>query len=105
MVNAKGYDSQTIQCPACKAEAIYKYGHIRTGKQRYLCMMCGRQFTLGVRRVLMQERPRCPECGRPMHVYKQDNNILRFRCSGYPVCKSYTKISLTKEVKHESLHA
>jgi ssDNA-binding Zn-finger/Zn-ribbon topoisomerase 1 len=53
----------------------------------------------------MQERPLCPECGRPMYVYKKENDALRFRCSGYPVCKSYKKLEKKKEVRNELLHA
>ncbi|HAM53467.1 MAG TPA: hypothetical protein DCP92_23265 [Nitrospiraceae bacterium] len=34
-----------IKCPWCESEALYKYGKAWTGKQRFLCMMCGKQFT------------------------------------------------------------
>jgi len=33
-------------CPRCKAVRIVKNGHAHTGKQRYLCRICGYQFTL-----------------------------------------------------------
>jgi transposase-like protein len=94
-----------IQCPFCRAEAIYKYGKTRTGKQRYLCVMCGRQFILGVKRFGMEDRPGCPVCGRSMHVYKREYNIIRFRCSHYPECRTFTKISIKKEIIHGLLHA
>lgn len=31
-------------CPDCASERIVKNGRIHTGKQRYLCRNCGRQF-------------------------------------------------------------
>jgi transposase-like protein len=31
-------------CPDCTSERMAKNGHIHTGKQRYLCRSCGRQF-------------------------------------------------------------
>lgn len=31
-------------CPDCTSERTVKNGHIHTGKQRYLCRNCGRQF-------------------------------------------------------------
>ena len=30
---------------SCQSEKVVKNGHIHTGKQRYLCKACGRQFT------------------------------------------------------------
>ena len=32
------------ECPSCQAKHTVKNGHIHTGKQRYLCRSCGRQF-------------------------------------------------------------
>jgi len=81
-----------VKCPWCCSEALYKYGKARTGRQRFLCLMCGKQFTDGARRALFKGKPDCPECGRHMYVYKSESGILRFRCSGYPACKKYKKI-------------
>ncbi|MFC4638537.1 transposase-like zinc-binding domain-containing protein [Deinococcus hohokamensis] len=36
-----------LECPQCGAVRIVKNGHAHTGKQRYLCRVCGHQFTLG----------------------------------------------------------
>ena len=33
-----------MHCPNCQSSQIIKYGHIHTGKQRYRCNDCGRQF-------------------------------------------------------------
>ena len=35
-----------LDCPHCGAVRIVKNGHAHTGKQRYLCRICGYQFTL-----------------------------------------------------------
>ncbi|WP_439648865.1 IS1/IS1595 family N-terminal zinc-binding domain-containing protein [Deinococcus betulae] len=35
-----------LECPQCGAVRIVKNGHAHTGKQRYLCRICGHQFTL-----------------------------------------------------------
>jgi insertion element IS1 protein InsB len=33
-----------MKCPRCSSEAIVKNGSIHTGKQKYKCKACGRQF-------------------------------------------------------------
>lgn len=35
-----------LDCPHCGAVRIVKNGHAHTGRQRYLCRVCGYQFTL-----------------------------------------------------------
>jgi transposase-like protein len=93
-----------IFCPSCDASAVYKYGKVRTGKQRYLCLICGMQFTPGRKRPVLKGKPVCPECGRPMNVFKLEGEILRFRCSAYPECKTFRKYRLTEE-RDELLHS
>jgi transposase-like protein len=34
----------SMTCPSCQSSQIIKYGRIHTGKQRYRCQECGRQF-------------------------------------------------------------
>ena len=87
-----------LKCPVCASEAVYKYGHVKTGKQRLRCVLCGRQFVLGFERHELSNRPICPRCGLKMHLYMHDKTVLRFRCSEYPDCKSYIKIPFSKEV-------
>jgi len=43
-------------------------------------------------------KPACPACRKPMNVYKLESDVIRFRCSGYPVCKTFKKF-IMKEVK------
>jgi len=93
-----------LTCPVCNSDAVYRYGHVRTGKQRLICLLCGRQFVLGSTRHEPRNRPTCPQCGLKMHLYMHGKNTLRFRCSDYPDCRSYKKISLQKEaLTHELL--
>ena len=85
------------QCPGCHSEALYKYGKTKTGKQRFLCLICGRQFTKGSSDSRTKNRPRCPNCQKLMHVYKKENNAVRFRCSDYPQCRTFRKIRTGEE--------
>lgn len=82
-------------CPRCGSDAINSYGHTRNGKQRYLCLMCNRQFVEGATEVY-SNRPVCPHCKKPMHVYMHTPGVVRFRCSNYPRCRKYLKISKEK---------
>ena len=84
------------RCPCCGSQAIYRYGRIKNGKQRYLCIMCGRQYTPDKERHEISNRPTCSVCGKPMNCYKREVRSLRFRCSGYPRCKTYKKV-ISKE--------
>jgi predicted RNA-binding Zn-ribbon protein involved in translation (DUF1610 family) len=85
---------EKISCPKCASEAVYRDGKARTGKQRYLCIMCGTQFTASCR-TRVKNRPVCTACGGIMHLYKHENTSVRFRCSQYPLCKTYKKIPKT----------
>lgn len=83
-------DKEKILCKRCQSDAIYKYGKTKTGKQRYICILCKRQFTCDSFE-RKHENPICEICGVKMYVYMRDNNkkIVRFRCSNYPKCKNY----------------
>jgi DNA-directed RNA polymerase subunit RPC12/RpoP len=81
-----------VFCPRCRADAIYRYGKTATGRKRYLCQVCGRQFSLKRSGHLeAQERPACPRCGKPMHVYMRIGCCIRFRCADYPNCRTFFK--------------
>jgi transposase-like protein len=89
-------DGQVI-CPKCNSTALYKYGKTSAGNKRYLCLVCNRQFTKDSFRKEIKGRPSCPACGKKMHVYMRGNRFIRFRCSGYPGCKTFIKISMENE--------
>ncbi len=84
---------EPIRCPRCHSDAVYKYGRTNIGKRRYICQICNRQFVKDTFRREIQDRPHCPKCGKPMHVYKKEAECLRFRCSNYPSCKNYAKLT------------
>lgn len=86
-----------IVCPYCEADALYRYGRIKTGGQRFMCMMCGTQFTPGAKKSAVPGKPLCPKCGKTMNVYKLEGNIIRFRCSSYPECKTFRKFTMREE--------
>jgi transposase-like protein len=81
-----------IRCPKCRSEAYYNYGHTRNGKQRYICLVCDRQFINRDSGNDVQQRPGCPLCGKKMHVYMRGPWEIRFRCSTYPQCRGYAKM-------------
>jgi transposase-like protein len=81
-----------VKCPRCGSEAIYRYGKTHSGKPRFICVLCQRQFSVGIKKCEVQNRPGCPMCGRSMHIYKREKESIRFRCSGYPLCRTYKKI-------------
>jgi transposase-like protein len=81
-----------VACPRCGALAIYRYGRTPAGDKRYLCQACRRQFTLKASVWLSaEERPACPACGKPMHVYMREGGLTRFRCRDYPACRTFFK--------------
>ncbi|EFK08954.1 conserved hypothetical protein [delta proteobacterium NaphS2] len=82
----------TIRCPRCNAESFNLYGKTTNGKQRYICLVCSRQFVEDSRNDLATTRPLCPICHKKMHVYMREPGFTRFRCSDYPECKGFMKV-------------
>jgi transposase-like protein len=86
-----------VVCPNCGSEAIYRYGRVASGKQRYICIICRKQFSPAARRPEPRNKRVCPECGAIMHVYMKTDETVRYRCSNYPECKTYIKDNSEKE--------
>ncbi|MBW2517363.1 MAG: IS1 family transposase [Deltaproteobacteria bacterium] len=91
------------KCPKCSADAVYKFGKTKNGKQRYRCQVCNRQFIHGKSRLEVKKRPACPNCGKPMHVYTRADSYIRFRCSDYPTCKTFHKLTKSEPLVAELL--
>ena len=91
-VDEGSVNKSEVKCPGCGSEAIYRYGRTHNGNRRFFCVLCKRQFSADCKRPEVHNRPSCPQCGRPMHIYKRGKTSVRFRCSGYPVCRTYRKI-------------
>jgi DNA-directed RNA polymerase subunit RPC12/RpoP len=85
------------RCPSCDSEALYRYGRIKTGTQRFMCLVCHKQFSLGAKKMQVKGKPACPGCGKPMNVYMIEGDVIRFRCSGYPVCRTFRKFTMKEE--------
>jgi ssDNA-binding Zn-finger/Zn-ribbon topoisomerase 1 len=88
--------SNRIKCPKCGSDASYRYGRTSNGKIRRLCLICDRQYVLDNKWEETPNRPFCEACNKPMHVYARHTDFIRFRCSNYPECKQYVKVSLVK---------
>ncbi|NTU41747.1 MAG: Insertion element protein [Nitrospirales bacterium] len=87
-----------IICPKCSSGAVYRYGRTKTGKQRFRCLMCDRQFSHAPGRHTVEGKPLCPICGKIMHLYRMEEGLIRFRCSGYPDCRNFRKFRINEEV-------
>ena len=98
MITVHEKEKTETSCPSCNSEAVYRYGKAGTGKQRFLCIICGKQFTKGSKVSEVKGKPTCQECGKPMHVYKIEGDVIRFRCSGYPDCKHFRKFRMKEEI-------
>jgi transposase-like protein len=85
-----------ISCPECHAEAVNKYGKTAGRKQRYICLVCSRQFVADPEKNILRTRPHCPNCGKTMHSYMKGEDHIRFRCSDDPTCRTFLKVSLSK---------
>jgi DNA-directed RNA polymerase subunit RPC12/RpoP len=88
------------KCPSCKSRAVYRYGKL-SDRQRYICMICGRQFIEGHERGYPENRPFCSICGKKMYIYRRGANYNRYRCSGYPVCKNFLKMAHISQINKE----
>lgn len=87
-----------LNCPFCNSEALYKYGRTKTEKQRFRCLICNRQFSEGANKVEVQGKPLCMKCGKSMHLYKIEGELIRFRCANYPACKTFRKYKIQEEL-------
>ena len=86
------HGEEHIECPRCRSKALYRNGKTYYHLQRYICLMCGRQFVPGHQRDYPKNRPECPTCGAGMHSFKKERDgYATFRCSRYPVCRTYVK--------------
>lgn len=74
-----------IYCPRCHKTQLYKFGKDpNTGKQKYQCRDCKRQFKQDDKnseRIIKHPwLPNCPRCSYRMEIYKWRNHFKRLRC-------------------------
>ena len=86
-----------IKCPRCHSGAFNKNGKTIGGKQRFICLVCNRQFVSDSPQIWMDSRPLCPVCGKKMHVYRTDKDFTRYRCSNYPTCRGFARVLLERD--------
>ncbi len=98
VIPTSSYD--IIKCPECGSEAFNRYGKTSSGKKRFICLVCGRQFVVGSYRYKVKNRPTCPRCGKKMHCYNRKPDNIRFRCSAYPDCKTYLNVPVNGHKSH-----
>jgi DNA-directed RNA polymerase subunit RPC12/RpoP len=103
----KKYEPQTgtPRCPACNSDVLYRYGRTASGKKRYLCLICNRQFVENPLRDQVRNRPVCPKCGSPMHIYMREQAHIRFRCANYPECRTFYKLPREAVEDYELHHS
>ena len=89
---AEAIVGEEIHCPRCASAALYRFGHVRPGYQRYICLFCGRQFIPGHERPLVPSRPTCAACGAGMHLFKKKVHYTVFRCARYPMGHIYLRV-------------
>jgi transposase-like protein len=100
-----GSKSDAVRCPTCDSDVLYRYGTSASGKKRYLCMICNRQFVDNPLYGEVQNRPHCPKCGSFMHIYMREKNHIRFRCANYPECRTFVKLPKEALDNYESHHS
>ena len=89
-----------IACPKCDSLVLYRFGHVRSGLQRYMCRMCGREFIPGHERIFPLARPTCGRCGAGMHLFKKKGASTVFRCGRYPACRTYARVKTPPVLKN-----
>lgn len=87
--------NDSIKCPKCGSDAYHRYGFTKNGKVRRLCLVCERQYVVDSSWRPAPNRPDCPVCKQPMHVYRRHADAVRYRCRNYPECKTFVKVDIT----------
>ena len=95
---AHSKDAEGI-CPKCQGKVICRYGLAANGQQRFLCVLCGHQFTKEHKKIISRRKPSCPVCGKPMYLYKRTSAIWRFRCSCYLTHKGEYAMTTKRKIK------
>lgn len=90
-------EKENILCPRCNFAATYRYGRTKAGTPRLICLQCNRQFAVGNNHVPVPERPKCPKCGKKMHLYRRQTAVVRFRCSSFPACRGYKIVQINSQ--------
>lgn len=63
MIIKIAFKNNSIICPRCFSNSIYRYGKDSNGNQKYCYNNCKRQFTLSENFKHTNNYPKCPICG------------------------------------------
>jgi len=90
-----------ICCPDCFSKNLSKYGKDKTGKQKYQCKDCHRQFTTKSSTKQNLNYPKCPVCGAGTFLHHDYEHYSRFKCNSKK-CKN-SHVVLKKSVLYEPM--
>lgn len=90
-----------ICCPDCFSKNLYKYGKDKTGKQKYQCKNCQRQFTLNSSTKPKLDYPKCHICGAGTFLHHDYEHYSRFKCNSKKC--NHVHVVLKKSIFYESL--
>ena len=90
-----------ICCPECFSKSLYKYGKDKTGKQKYQCKTCHRQFTKDSSAKQKLNCPKCPICGAGTYLHHDYEHYSRFKCNSKKC--NHIHVVLKKSVFYEPL--
>lgn len=90
-----------ICCPECFSKNLYKYGKDKTGKQKYQCKTCHKQFTKNSSAKQKLNYPKCPICGAGTYLHHDYEHYSRFKCNSKKC--NHIHVVLKKSVFYEPL--
>ena len=90
-----------IYYPNCFSKDLYKYGKNKTGKQKYRCKTCHRQFTKDSSAKQKLNFPKCPVCGAGTYLHHDYEHYSRFKCNSKKC--NHIHVILNKSVFCEAL--
>ena len=90
-----------ICCPDCFSKDLHKYAKNRTGKQKYRCKNCLRQFTLNSNTKPKLNYPKCPICDAGTFLHHDYEHYCRFKCNSKKC--NHIHAVLKKSIFYESL--
>ncbi len=70
-----------LTCPECYHNDLHKYGKNKSGKQKFLCKNCHRQFTSDSHNKPKLNYPKCPVCGAGTYLHHDYEHYSRFKCN------------------------
>ena len=71
----------TVKCPRCYSNKLYKFGFDKQDNQKYQCQDCKRQFTEKSNPYFKKSHyPVCPRCSHKTYLHHKYEHYNRFKC-------------------------